>query len=154
MKCYVSFVSQFQHLCVCIYIYIYIYISLYIHTYIYTYIYICTHMFIYTKHNITTVCIYLMFVCRLMACKPIWFSADSTISCPSVNVFICFVYMSICCCFLNDSCMSLIIWYITYSLSLCTAGLHITMTVHICLLPTSILFIVWHPIWGECFILF
>ena len=84
-----------------------------------------------------------------MVCKPIQFSADSTILCPSVNVFITYVYVSICWCLVNDSCMSLIIWYNTYSLSLCTAGVHITMIVHICLLPPSILIIVGHPMWES-----
>ena len=88
-----------------------------------------------------------------MVCKPIWFYADSTISCLSFNVFICFVSMSICWCFPNDSCMLSTIWYVTNSFSLCTAGLHITMIIHICLAP-PILITVWHPIWGECFILF
>ena len=47
-------------------------------------------------HKILTVCIYLMFVCKLVVCKAIQFSADSTILCLSVYVLICFVYLSIC----------------------------------------------------------
>ena len=81
-----------------------------------------------------------MFVCKLVVCKPIQFYADSTISCPSVNVFICFVYMSICSiysCLLNDSCMFLIISHITYSMTLCISCLHTTVIVQICVLPPS-----------------
>ena len=52
-----------------------------------------------------------------MVCKPIHFSADSTIVCLIVNAFICFVCMSICSiywCLLNDFCMFSIIWHIIY----------------------------------------
>ena len=61
--------------------------------------------------------------------------------------------MSNCWCFLDDFYMFSIILYVIYGMSLCTSGLHITMIVHICLLP-PILIIVWHRIWGKCFILF
>ena len=82
-----------------------------------------------------------MFVCKLVVCKPIQFSADSTILCQIVNVFICFVYMSICSiywCFLDDFCMFSIMSHITYIMSLCIAGLHVTVIVHIC--PSLLLF--------------
>ena len=45
-----------------------------------------------------------------------------------------FVYMSICSiywCLLDDSCMFPITWHITYSLSSCIAGLHVSVIVHI-----------------------
>ena len=51
-----------------------------------------------------------MFMHDLMICKPIQFSAYSALMCLSVNVFIYFVHMSICWCFLDDSCMLAIIW--------------------------------------------
>ena len=82
-----------------------------------------------------------------MECKPIQFSAYSAITCLSVNVFICFDYVAICWCFLHDSCMFTIIWFVIYSMSLCTSGSCIILIVHICLSSAPILIIVLHIMW-------
>ena len=88
-----------------------------------------------------------------MVCKPNQFSADSAISCLHVSVLIC---LSIC---LFVGVFSMIplcshIFGMILIVCPCVLPVCISLIVHICFLPSSVLIIVWHPIWGECFTLF